>query len=89
MPASKKYDEETMARAVRMYRDRVAEGGITKLGARREVGELLGVNQSTLRNWIRRGSGAAAAAAEDGRASSSRTRGCAVRTPGYAGRMRS
>jgi len=25
VPARRKYDEETMARAVRMYRDRVAE----------------------------------------------------------------
>lgn len=54
MPASKKYDEETMARAVRMYRDRLAEGGISQRGAREEVGQLLGINSSTLRNWIRR-----------------------------------
>jgi len=43
-----------MARAVRMYRDRVAEGGTTQFGARREVGELLGINPATLRNWVRR-----------------------------------
>jgi len=54
MPAPKKYDMETQARAVRMYADRLAEGDVSQLGARREVGELLGVNQSTLRNWIRR-----------------------------------
>lgn len=54
MPATKKYDEETMARAVRMYRDRLAEGGISQRGAREEVGQLLGINSSTLRNWIRR-----------------------------------
>ena len=47
-----------MARAVRMYRDRLAEGDISQLAARQEVGELLGVNQSTLRNWIRREDGA-------------------------------
>lgn len=29
-------------------------GGISLRGARQEVGELLGVNESTLRNWIRR-----------------------------------
>ena len=58
MPAPKKYDEETQARAVRMYRDRLAEGDISQLAARQEVGELLGVNQSTLRNWIRRADGA-------------------------------
>jgi len=69
MPAPKKYDEETMARAVRMYRDRLAEGDVSQLMARREVGELLGVNQSTLRNWIRREDGAVAgstAGGEDG-----------------------
>lgn len=54
MPALKKYDAETQARAVRMYADRMAEGGVSQLAARREVGELLGINQSTLRNWIRR-----------------------------------
>lgn len=54
MPAIKKYDEETVARAVRMYRDRLAEGGISRRGARDEVGQMLGVNSSTLRNWIRR-----------------------------------
>lgn len=54
MPAAKKYDDETQARAVRMYVDRLAEGGVSQLQARREVGELLGINPSTLRNWIRR-----------------------------------
>lgn len=54
MPAAKKYDQETQARAVRMYADRVAEGDVSQLGARAEVGELLGINPSTLRNWIRR-----------------------------------
>ena len=69
MPAPKKYDEETMARAVRLYRDRLAEGDISQLAARQEVGELLGVNQSTLRNWIRREDGTSAgsvAGGEDG-----------------------
>ena len=42
MPAPKKYDEETQARAVRIYRDRLAEGDISQLAARQEVGELLG-----------------------------------------------
>jgi transposase len=52
MPASKKYDDETQARAVRMYRERLAEGGVSQVAARREIGELLGINPSTLRNWI-------------------------------------
>jgi hypothetical protein len=46
MPATRKYDAETPARAVRMYQDRIAEGG-----ARIEVGNLLGINEATLRNW--------------------------------------
>lgn len=54
MSALKKYDPETQSRAVRMYADRFAEGDISQLRAREEVGELLGINQSTLRNWIRR-----------------------------------
>jgi transposase len=81
MPAPKKYDEETQARAIRMYRDRLAEGDISQLAARQEVGELLGVNQSTLRNWIRRGT------APPGPAVAGRTvRRSSSRTPGYAGR---
>jgi transposase-like protein len=35
-----------------MYRDRLAEPGESKLGARRHVGSLLDLNQATLRNWI-------------------------------------
>lgn len=68
MPAPKKYDDETQARAVRMYRDRLAEGDVSQLAARQDVGELLGVNQSTLRNWIRREDGTAGptGGAEDG-----------------------
>jgi transposase len=54
MPAPKKFDDETQARAVRMYADRIAGGDVSQVRARQEVGELLGVNPSTLRNWIRR-----------------------------------
>ena len=52
MSAPRKYDEEFRDRAVRMYRDRLAEPGETKLGARRHVGSLLDLNQATLRNWV-------------------------------------
>ena len=52
MSAPRKYDEEFRDRAVRMYRDRLAEPGESKLGARRHVGSLLDLNQATLRNWI-------------------------------------
>ena len=65
MPAPKKYDEETQARAVRMYADRIAEGDISALKARQEVGELLGINASTLRNWIRRDLGESATPPRD------------------------
>jgi transposase-like protein len=50
--APRKYDQEFRDRAVRMYRDRLAEPGETKLGARRHVGSLLDLNQATLRNWV-------------------------------------
>ena len=52
MSAPRKYDQEFRDRAVRMYRDRLAEPGESKLGARRHVGSLLDLNQATLRNWI-------------------------------------
>jgi transposase len=57
--APKKFDPETRERAVRMYEDRIAEFGDSKRGARRHVGELLGINEATLRNWVedRHGSG--------------------------------
>jgi transposase-like protein len=66
MPASRKYDAETQERAVRMYADRLAEGEVSQRAARREVGELLGIKQETLRNWIRRdlGEGSAPAKSE-------------------------
>jgi transposase-like protein len=35
-----------------MYQDRLAETDESKLMARRHVGELLGINPATLRNWI-------------------------------------
>ncbi len=53
MPRPSKYDAATRERAVRMYYERLDEGGISKTGAREEIGELLDVKESTLRNWIR------------------------------------
>ena len=53
MSAPRKYDQEFRERAVRMYRERFAEGTESKLGARRHVGALLDLNPATLRNWIR------------------------------------
>ena len=52
MGAARKYEREFRERAVRMCRDRLAEGADSKLGARRHVGALLDLNQATLRNWI-------------------------------------
>lgn len=54
MPAPRKYDEETRARAVRMYEDRIRDLGESKVTARRAVGAVLDINPSTLRNWIER-----------------------------------
>lgn len=53
MSAPRKFDDETRARAVRLYADRRRDHGESKLAAREHVGELLGINQSTLRNWVR------------------------------------
>jgi transposase len=50
--APRKYHQEFRDRAVRMYRDRLAEPGESKVGARRHVGVLLDLNQATLRNWV-------------------------------------
>ncbi len=41
MGAPKKYEQEFVERAVRMCRDRLAEGSDSKVGARRHVGSLL------------------------------------------------
>ena len=52
MGAPKRYEREFVERAVRMYRDRLAEGRDSKVGARRHVGSLLDLNPATLRNWV-------------------------------------
>jgi len=38
VPAPRKYDEETRARAVRMYQEHIRDLGESKLTARRAVG---------------------------------------------------
>ncbi len=48
MPAPRKYPEELKHRAVRMVRD------IGERGAIKRVGDQLGINPETLRNWVRR-----------------------------------
>src|SRR4051794_41584009 len=52
MSAPRKFDEETRARAVRLYQDRLRDHGESKLATRRHVGQLLDINAATLRNWI-------------------------------------
>ena len=68
MPAPGKFDEETRARAVRLYTDRLRDHGESKLAARRHVGQLLEVKPATLRNWIepeQRASASAGPATDD------------------------
>ena len=69
MGAPGKFDDETRARAVRMYQDRRRDHGESKIAARRHVGELLDINPATLRNWIeaaeRKSSGKGTSAGED------------------------
>ncbi len=52
MPAPRKFDEQTRARAVRLYQDRLRDHGESKIAARRHVGQLLDIKPATLRNWI-------------------------------------
>jgi IclR family transcriptional regulator, pca regulon regulatory protein len=54
VPAPRKHDDATMARAVGMYHERVRGLGESKLAARRHVGALLGINPATLRKWVER-----------------------------------
>src|SRR6476619_3003161 len=62
MSAPRKFDEETRARAVRLYTDRLRDHGESKLTARKHVGALLDINPATLRNWIEAEQRAAASA---------------------------
>lgn len=52
MGAPRKFDDETRARAVRMYQDHLRDHGGAKLAARKHVGGLLDIPPATLRNWI-------------------------------------
>lgn len=66
MVAPRKFDLETRERGVRVYQDRITQTGDSKRGARRCVGEILGINEATLRNWVenRYGSGDCSPAGE-------------------------
>jgi transposase len=53
MAASRKYPEELRERAIRMAVD-LRRDPVTRAGALRRVGEQLGINPETLRNWVHR-----------------------------------
>jgi transposase-like protein len=52
MPAPRKFDDETRARAVRLYQDRLRDHSESQLAVRRHVGALLDINPATIRNWV-------------------------------------
>ena len=93
MSAPRKFDEETRARAVRLYPDRLRDHGESKLAARRHVGELLDIKPATLRNWIEAEERAARPAGRSTATIRPMMRpscgGCVRRTPSCAGRTRS
>lgn len=92
MPAPRKFDEETRARAVRLYQDRMRDHGESRLGARRHVGELLGIAPATLRNWIEADERAArptGPTASDSGTDAPNCGGCARKSRSCAGRTRS
>jgi transposase len=51
MAAPRKYPEELRDRAIRMAAD-LRRDPATRSGALRRVGEQLGINPETLRNWV-------------------------------------
>ena len=54
MPAPRKYPDELRDRAVRLTNDLVdGLDGTSVTGACRRVGEQLGINSDTLRNWVK------------------------------------
>jgi len=55
MPAPKKHPDELRERAVRLVRQKlIDEPGLAVSRASRQVGEQLGINPDTLRNWVKR-----------------------------------
>lgn len=51
---------------MRLYADRLRDHGESKLAARRHVGELLGINPATIRNWVEAEEGPSVTAAPVG-----------------------
>lgn len=56
MAAPRKFDAETLERAVRMYYEHLADAQCFTVAARTHGGSLLGVEPAPLRNWIEAGS---------------------------------
>ena len=55
MPVQRKYDDETRARAVRLYVERrKSDPAESQVASRRHVGGLIGVSPETLRGWVER-----------------------------------
>ena len=55
MPVQRKYDDETRARAVRLYVERRKwDPAESQVASRRHVGGLIGVGPETLRGWVER-----------------------------------
>ena len=55
MPVQRKYDDETRARAVRLYVERrKSDPAESQVASRRQVGGLIGVGPETLRGWVER-----------------------------------
>lgn len=83
--APRAFDEETRARAVRMYQDRIRDLAESKLTARRQVGAMPHINPETLRNWIDRqeiDSGARPGLTTE---AADELKRCAARTPSFVG----
>lgn len=54
MPAPRKYPDELRERAIRLVRDRLAdEPRLSQHKACMAIGEQLGINGATLRNWVK------------------------------------
>jgi len=54
MPALKKYPDEMRERAARLVRDKLEDTpGLSATRGCRLVGEQLGINPDTLRNWVK------------------------------------
>jgi hypothetical protein len=76
MSAARKCDQEFRERAVRMYRERLAELGESKRGARRHVGALLDLNRRRCGTGPRSGTGSSPAVARHRGRRNRRRSGC-------------